>query len=175
MLEALALVAALTGEPLPLLRAVVERESGGREGAVRYCTEWHIRPDGRARCKREASCYHDCTRPRIWKHRMDCGIFQLRCVPRHVSVNGERVRTRHTNWPRRLGVAQDCPMDADCAARMLAQIINQYKALPPKKCGSRGIPDERHSWLAYFSGGTGNNRRGCGARAKRIRMMEEGE
>lgn len=165
--DLVALVSQETGEPESLIRVIMSRESGNRPDAVRYCVRWEWRGK-KAHCVAQASCYSRCRRKAaVWDNRLDVGPFGIRDVPYRI---GKR-RTHGFSWARRLGVSSECLIEPTCAALAASEIIRRLKALPPKRCGMRGVPDEVGSWLSYYAAGGGpGDRRGCESRKARLEL-----
>jgi len=167
-----ALVSQETGEPEALIRVVMSREAGNRPDAIRYCTRWEKRAPRGLRCTAEASCYSGCRRKsHVWRNRLDLGMCGIRDVPWKV----DGVRTYGFSWARRLGVSSDCLIQPLCASLAAAEIIRRLKALPPKRCNLKGVPDSVGSWLTYYAaGGLPSDTRGCDSRKARLELAGMG-
>ncbi len=166
------LVSLETGEPEALIRVVMLRESSKKPDSVLYCTRWEEVPDGpnkgRLICRKWTTCHGGCRRkPHVWRNRLDVGLFGLRDVP--YRVNGKR--TVGTSQPRRFGVSSECALDPLCSALLASAVIRRLKALPPKRCNLKGVPDSVGSWLTYYAAGMGKT---TGCRSRRERLNQAG-
>jgi hypothetical protein len=160
MLETLALLAALTGEPVAMLEIVAQRESSMNPGAVNYCLTWQER-DGRMYCTKTAACYTNCTRPAVWKNRQDLGLMGIRCPVKR--KDGKPAAG--FSWCVAWGIDPHCLLDPECAMPWWVRIIEKNKSYRPKACGMRGVPDSEFSWLGHWNG--------CRSREGRIRAYRQ--
>jgi len=162
---ALSRCAELSGEPEALVATIMQPN----HELVRYCTHWEPTGDNRVWCSNsnQASCYEGCQGKRkVWRNRLDIGLFDLRCPP--ARVGGKRVRG--FSQCRAYGVEPECAMDPMCAAEVAAKVILEAKRLPPKPCHLRGVPDEYGSWIAHYAGGGECIKKCCAARARRLKQ-----
>jgi len=160
-----------TGVPADILRSMIggvpgqTGESSGYTGAVRWCSEWVTRSDGKLTCpndkladgsNRQKSCYYSCRGAKIWKNRLDIGIWGLRDPP--AKVGG--VPVKGWSWirwyERKTGedLPEMCALDWTCASVVMVAVIRHLQAGAAKakvKCRKPMYVPELQ-WLEGWNG-----------------------
>ncbi len=126
----------------------VSRESDFLPGVVRYCVRWEPSPLKRSlwKCAEETDCRKDCTRPKVWKNRLDVGLFQLRDAP---SWSWRRWFNEEFDDVR----SPECLLDPACAADIAVEAILYLKGRArrePWKCKTPKVASI--AWLAWWNG-----------------------
>jgi hypothetical protein len=170
--------ARLSGEPPTLLGVTLDEESGQDADAVRYCTRWTANPDGTRSCTAERSCYVNCRRAAVWRHRLDIGLWQLRSPPSTVLAEDGQTSVPIKGWSwlrwyRRLTrdrtIGPECALDPGCATKVFGAVVRHLKTdYPPKRCPGSKYPAALGAWIPHYVCGPSRDACGCRAREKRL-------
>jgi len=133
-----------TGVSAAILLHLIDRESGGRYEATRYCEEWNN--DG-IRCDVERSCYSGCVRRQaVYDNGLDLGLWQLR-------------HSRSWSWIRSYNRARGtrhnraCAYEPECARKVMVHAVRKLREQAKRKEWDCATPRlEEYAWLRHWNG-----------------------